>query len=86
MSDFLFSVRKDGNAQLDSYEGNNAHVVIPSRYDGKPVTAIAENAFAWQSGIKTVVIPDTVTTALSRSRFPKVSVLSVNGALSAVLP
>ena len=61
MSDFLFSVRKDGNAQLDSYEGNNAHVVIPSRYDGKPVTAIAENAFAWQSGIKTVVIPDTVT-------------------------
>ena len=42
MSDFLFSVRRDGSAQLDGYEGNETAVVIPSEYEGHPVTIIAE--------------------------------------------
>ena len=45
MADFLFSFRKDGNVQLDSYEGKDVHVVIPDLFEGKPVTSIAENAF-----------------------------------------
>ena len=61
MADYLFSVRRDGTAQLDSYEGKEVHIVIPDQYEGKPVTAIADNAFSWLSGIQSVVIPETVT-------------------------
>ena len=28
MADYLFSVRRDGNAQLDSYEGKDSHLVL----------------------------------------------------------
>ena len=62
MTDFLFSMRRDGNVQLDSYEGKDLHIVIPDHYDGKPVTSIADNAFSWLSFIRSVVIPETVTT------------------------
>ena len=61
MAEYLFSIRRDGNVQLDSYEGKDAHVVIPDHYEGKPVTTIADNAFSWLSSIRSVVIPDTVT-------------------------
>ena len=47
MSDFSFSRRRDGNYQVDSYEGASPVVHIPSEYEGKPVTAIADNAFSW---------------------------------------
>ena len=62
MSDYLFSIRRDGNAQLDSYEGNETHIVIPAQYEGRPVTVIADNAFSWLTSIQSVVIPETVTT------------------------
>ena len=61
MADYLFSIRRDGNAQLDSYEGKDSHIIIPDQYEGKPVTAIADNAFSWLSSIQSVVIPETVT-------------------------
>ena len=61
MAEYLFSIRRDGNAQLDSYEGKDTHVVIPDHFDGKPVTTIADNAFSWLSTIRSVTIPDTVT-------------------------
>ena len=57
----MFSLRRDGNAQLDSYEGMDHAVVIPADYEGHPVTVIADNAFSWQSSIQSVVIPETVT-------------------------
>ena len=62
MADYLFSIRRDGNAQLDSYEGKDSHLVIPDSHEGRPVTVIADNAFSWLSGIESVVIPETVTT------------------------
>lgn len=45
MADYLFSIRRDGTAQLDSYEGKDSQIVIPDHYEGKPVTVIADNAF-----------------------------------------
>ena len=62
MADYLFSIRRDGTAQLDSYEGKDSQIVIPDHYEGKPVTVIADNAFSWLSGIQSVVIPETVVT------------------------
>ena len=67
MAEYLFSIRRDGNVQLDSYEGKDAHVVIPDHYEGKPVTTIADNAFSWLSSIRSVVIPDTVTSLSSHA-------------------
>ncbi len=61
MSDFSFSRRRDGNYQVDSYEGASPVVHIPSEYEGKPVTAIADNAFSWLYQIRKVFIPDSVT-------------------------
>ena len=61
MSDFIFSLRRDGSAQLDEYTGTGADVMIPPVYDGHPVTVIADNAFSWQSSVRTVMIPDSVT-------------------------
>ena len=60
MSDFLFSRRRDGTYRLDTYEGAESTVVIPSSFEGKPVTSIADNAFSW-SFVRKVIIPDSVT-------------------------
>lgn len=57
-----YSLNKDGesytviNMDLDRQE-----VVIPSEYNGLPVTRIGENAFADCQKLTDVIIPDTVT-------------------------
>ena len=43
-----------------SYKGTAADVTIPSRYKGKPVTAIGHAAF-FNSAVTSVTIPDSVT-------------------------
>ena len=60
MPDFVFSRRRDGSVQLDSYEGNESILKIPAEYEGHPVTQIGDNAFSW-SGVRNVVIPASVT-------------------------
>lgn len=47
---------------ITGYEGVSNDVVIPSRINGKPVTAIAENAFKGFEKLKSVVIPESVKT------------------------
>lgn len=37
-------------------------IIIPSTYEGKPVTAIGENAFSGCTMINTIEIPDSITT------------------------
>lgn len=44
-----------------SYKGTAADVTIPSRYKGKPVTAIDPVAFYNNSAVTSVTIPDSVT-------------------------
>ena len=61
MSDFTFSRRRDGSFQVDGYHGDSPAIAIPSEYEGKPVTAIADNAFSWSNQIRKVIIPDSVT-------------------------
>ena len=55
MSDFVFSIRRDGSAQLEEYIGSSPAVIIPGDYEGHPVTVLADNAFSWQSSIRSVV-------------------------------
>lgn len=57
--DFKFTL--DNTAVIvNSYNGTAADVTIPSRYKGKPVTAIEHAAF-FNSAVTSVTIPDSVT-------------------------
>lgn len=43
------------------------NIVLPESYNGKPVTTIAESAFAELSSVKTVYVPASVTTIKSKA-------------------
>ncbi len=60
----LFSVAEHENScEITKYLGTGkaASVRIPSVINGKPVTAIANGAFAGDADVKTLYIPDSVT-------------------------
>ena len=59
----LYTLNTDGTAYEVSIGTANASViVIPSEYDGKPVTVIAIAGFRYKTTITSVTIPNSVTT------------------------
>lgn len=46
---------------VSGYNGTGANVAIPATYNGKPVTAIGERAFAGKDDIDNITIADSVT-------------------------
>ena len=52
----------DTYAVLNKYRGTSTRVVVPSTYNGVPVTQIGGSAFGGLTNVKAVVIPDSVTT------------------------
>ena len=63
-----FTELADGTYAVKKGSANAEHVVIPNSYKGKPVTQIGSMAFMSVKWIKTIEIPDTVTT-ISGSAF-----------------
>ena len=63
--DFAWSVMDDGTVCIDSFTGKeqagDTHVVIPDQIDGLPVTKLAQEAFAYNDFVDTIVIPESVT-------------------------
>ena len=57
--DFTFSAEGSGYA-VTGYTGSEAQIEIPSLYNGRKVTAIAENAFSGNTSITSVTIPSSV--------------------------
>ena len=53
---------KNGSATILSYKGTQEHLIIPSTIDGLPVTAIADGAFAENETLKTLILPESITT------------------------
>lgn len=51
----LVFTQQDGSYAITGYTGSNVKVVVPDTYNNKPVTVIAENAFA-NSDIQSVVM------------------------------
>ncbi len=97
--DFGFSgVYKDRELKsyaISSYSGTASHIVVPSTYNGKPVTEIEEWAFRNNSIITSIAIPENIEyisgnafkgcTNLTRITFPQYSKLDyINSPFSSV--
>ncbi len=62
--DYSYEVLNDGTISITKYNGSDTEIVIPSRINGKKVTKIKSNSnynSVFPSGIKKVIIPNTVT-------------------------
>ena len=64
--DLVFELRGEGYAVV-GYEGILSDIVIPSIYDGLPVTMIGSEAFSGCSNIKSIEIPNSVTSIWSNA-------------------
>ena len=51
----------DNHVTVTKWTGTGEDAVIPSKIDGKPVTAIGDSAFSGQKTLQSVIIPGTVT-------------------------
>ena len=60
VSDFEFEEDADGNISVRRYIGNDAIVVVPSSYEGKPVTSTSPLSFANDCVAKAVKLPDSI--------------------------
>ena len=56
-----YSLDDDKNATITAYNGYSSSLVIPTKIDGYTVTAIGSSAFADNTRLVMVVIPDSVT-------------------------
>lgn len=57
--DYGYTVLKDGTVQIVKYYGKAAQLTVPSKLDGKPVSAIGDGAF-YCGGFTKVIVPNTV--------------------------
>ena len=60
-SDYTYSVLGDGTIEITGYNGSEENIVIPAEIDGKKVTQIGSRAFADNTTLISVTIPDGVT-------------------------
>ena len=60
--DLWYEELADGTYEVHLYQCKDKIIIIPSAHEGKIVSAIAVNGFGYQSQIKKVIIPDTVST------------------------
>ena len=59
VTDFEYEINAQGRMTITRYVGNDAHVVIPKRIEGKDVEVIGYKAFGG-TNIQSIVMPDTV--------------------------
>ncbi|MDE7158140.1 MAG: leucine-rich repeat domain-containing protein [Clostridiales bacterium] len=61
MQEFTYQLIENNTFCVSGYQGDEAHVVIPDRVNGAPVTVLFDKLFRGHSEIQSVKIPDTVT-------------------------
>ena len=64
--DFKYSIT-DNNATITGYYGSATELIIPSQLDGYTVTSIGNSAFSYKTKLKSVTIPDSVTSIGNRA-------------------
>ena len=63
-----YTLNSDGKSySVSKGTCSNSEIVIPSTYNGKPVTIIGYGAFSYFSGLTSIVIPDSVTSIGDRA-------------------
>lgn len=61
MQNFTYKLLEDDTYCAMHYDGNEANVIIPSFFLGKPVTILYDSLFEGHAEIESVQIPETVT-------------------------
>ena len=59
--DYQYRVLEDGTAEITSYSGGDSVLKIPNTLDGKMVTSIGDEAFSGCRALKSIELPDSVT-------------------------
>ena len=65
------------NNKVDVYHGTSKDVVVPAWWDGFRITEIGHHSFQ-QTGVKSVVLPDTITIIRDGAFFDLTSLTSIN--------
>ena len=60
-SAYIYTVLDDGTAELSSYLGKRRYLTVPEVVEGRIVTSIGELAFANNSRLRSVALPETLT-------------------------
>jgi len=60
--DYTYTLDSSGNATITEYSGAGVNLTIPGTLSGHPVAVIAKNVFCDNENLKSVVIPNGVTT------------------------
>lgn len=58
--DYTYVLLDDGTAEIVSYNGEEAKVILPSELDGHCVTSLGDNAFYWNLKLTHVTLPDSM--------------------------
>lgn len=57
-SDYTYTITKNNTVTITGYTGSDTALTVPATLDGSPVTEIAADAFAEQTNLTSVTLPD----------------------------
>lgn len=57
-SDYTYTITKNNTVTITGYTGSDTALTVPAMLDGSPVTEIAADAFAEQTNLTSVTLPD----------------------------
>ena len=60
-SAYVYTALPNGTIELQKYLGKRRFITVPAELEGKPVTSIGEFAFANNSRIRSITLPETLT-------------------------
>ena len=62
MQEFEFQINYDEQSYtIRKYKGDEANIIVPGTYGGKPVTILFDSIFAGHSEICSITFPDSIT-------------------------
>ena len=78
IDNYRLSKSSDGSLEIAGYEGTSSDITVPSDFYGNPVTTIESRAFADNTDLNSVILPDTMTSigngAFSDSMITSISI------------